>query len=74
MKKEIAKSVMGALLKCHQAIDEAEMVCREIPNKEEREKYLKAILEAGGLIYTDAMFRIIMQHPELNPYPSKNSE
>ena len=71
MDRATAEKLMAELVKSHKALDLAEAAAREIKSAKERKKFIEAILAAGGTLYTDTMFRIIMQYPDLNPYPKE---
>jgi len=69
MNKDIAAKVMDQLVQCHEAIDAAEVIAWEINDPEERDVIRKALAEASGHLYTEAMMSLISQYPDLNPYP-----
>lgn len=69
MDKDLAKRLMDQLVKCHEAMSEAEVIAREISDPSHREAARKAILEAAGVLSTEVMFDITAEYPELHPYP-----
>lgn len=69
MDKDLAKRLLDQLVKCHEAMSAAEVIAREIPNPAQRDAARKAIIEAAGVLSTEVMFDVTLEHPDLHPYP-----
>ena len=74
MNKEIAQKLINELIDCRKAIDSAEMVSREIEDENLRQEFRKILGRVSLDIYSEAMGRIILKYPELDPYSSDQQE
>jgi hypothetical protein len=72
MNKEIAQKLLHELLECRKAIDSAEIVSREIDDENLRQEFRKILGRASLDLYSEAMGKIILRYPELDPYSKKN--
>ena len=70
MDKDVAKQLMEALRRCHADMDAAEVLARAISDPTEQMRIRDAIMQAGGVLYTEVMFGIISEYPDLDPYPT----
>jgi len=73
MKKEVAEKLIHELIVCRKAIDSAEIVSREIEDENLRMEFRKILGRASLDLYSEAMGRIILRYPELDPYPKSAS-
>jgi NTP pyrophosphatase (non-canonical NTP hydrolase) len=71
MNKEIAQKLLHELLECRKAIDSAEIVSREIDDENLRQEFRKILGRASLDLYSEAMGKIILRYPELDPYSKK---
>ena len=68
MDKELAVELMKGLKKCRDAIDEVEATSRNIQDEEFRLEFHKILGRISLDLYSKAMGKIILRHPELDPY------
>jgi hypothetical protein len=68
MDKDLAKKLIQALIACRKKIDETEIISREIEDESLRIEFRRILGRASLDLYSEAMGRIILQHPELDPY------
>lgn len=68
MDKHLAKRLIQELTACRKAIDAAELVSREIEDESLRMEFRKILGRASLDLYSEAMGRIILRYPELDPY------
>ena len=67
IEKAVAAKLVAAIEECNRAINQAEVIAREIAEAEERDRVRKAIMQAGGVLYTEVVFGISNDYPDLDP-------
>ena len=72
--KELGRALIAEIVKCHRAIDAADLLSAEIQDPAERDRMRKCLAEASGLLYSDIVLEIIRKHPDLDPYPKSSAE
>jgi hypothetical protein len=68
MNKELATKLIDELIECRKAIDSAELVSRELDDAALRAEFRKILGRISLDLYSEAMGKIILQYPELDPY------
>jgi hypothetical protein len=72
MNKELATKLIDELIECRKAIDSAELVSREIEDTDLRSEFRKILGRVSLDLYSEAMGKIILQYPDLDPYSKEN--
>ena len=68
MNKELATKLIDELIECRKAIDSAELISRELDDAALRTEFRKILGRISLDLYSEAMGKIILQYPELDPY------
>ncbi len=71
MEKELAVELLKGLKNCRDAIDEVEVISRKIPEEDFRREFHKILGKISLDLYSRAMGKIIIDFPELEPYPPR---
>jgi len=67
--KELGRALIAEILKCHRAIDAADLLTEKIEDETERGRIRRCLAEASGSLYSDIILDIVREHPDLDPYP-----
>mgnify|MGYP000858104857 CR=1 FL=1 len=73
MERVLAEQLIEGLKKCRTAIDEVEIISRQIPDEQFRKAFLYELGTVSLDLYSKAMGMIILDFPELDPYPHRRS-
>ena len=72
--KEFGRALIAEIVKCHRALDAADLLSAEIEDPTERDRIRRCLAEASGLLYSDIVMEIIRKHPDLDPYPKPSAK
>ncbi len=72
MNKELAQRLINELLVCHKAIDSVEIVSQEIDDENLRQEFRNVLARISFDIYSEAMGKIILKFPNLDPFSKEN--
>lgn len=67
MEKELAAKIMEAALSLGKQIGNLNSLISQLDNDAEKEEFVQALGNVMGILTGDVMFRIIRDHPELDP-------
>jgi hypothetical protein len=67
MEKELAAKIMDAALSLGKQIGNLDTLISQLDNDAEKEEFVQALGNVMGILTRDVMFRIIRDHPELDP-------
>ncbi|MEE9492775.1 MAG: hypothetical protein V3W04_05295 [Gammaproteobacteria bacterium] len=70
MNNSEAKEMLASLLTCQHSLDEALLVAERISAIEEKEQLKEILMSVIADIYIEAIRKIVIQHPDLEPYPT----
>lgn len=74
MNKSEAKEMLASLMACQHRLDEVLLVVDRLSVVEEREQLKKFLMSVIADIYIETIRKIVIQHPELEPYPNNNGK
>ena len=63
-----AKELLTILLSCQKKLDQALLLVEKINVETEREQLREAIMSIMADIYVETIRKVVIQHPELEPY------
>jgi dissimilatory sulfite reductase (desulfoviridin) alpha/beta subunit len=72
MDKTLATKIIEELENCQRTIDCVEMLSREIQDEKLRQDFVMILGKISHRIHTEAMGKILIMFPELNPYSKEN--
>lgn len=73
MDRKLAEELMRELIACREAINSVELISRRIPDEAFRKEFRTILGRASLDLYSEAMGRIILRFPELDPYCDSES-
>jgi hypothetical protein len=73
MERSIAANLIEEIQKCYRALDQAELIAREIPDAKEQEWTRRQIAEAIGNL-VEVTLEIGRTYPDLNPHHTRENK
>jgi hypothetical protein len=67
MEKAIAARIMEAALSLGKEINNLDSLVSQLDNAGEKEEFVRALGNIMSIVTRDVMFRIVREHPELDP-------
>jgi len=74
MEREIAEKLMKVLLEFDDPFNRATEIISQVSSQEEQRALRRGLVESVGKVYSNVMYPILRQYPDLDPDKGQKSE